>query len=246
MRVFLINVFRFFTFFGIDFFYRIVTRSRAIGAENIPKTGGVLLAPNHLSAWDVFLVPYFAISRFSSRQVWLPAKIELFEFPPMALLLTLLRVFPVKRGKKDTAAIQKMIARLKEHIVIIYPEGTRSKTGKLGRGKVGIGKIILEARPAVVPTLVINTNYCFPPGAWLPNLFQKLYVVYGKPLQLDEYYAMENSRQAARAITDRLMEAIAELKEEYRHLEDAPAWAKKKVEASQRKYAAMEDADSGS
>jgi len=246
LQEFFRNVFRFFVFFVIDLFYRVFYRSRGIGAENIPRTGGVLLAPNHLSGWDVFLVPYFAIHRFSSRQIWLPAKIELFKFPPMAFLLRLMRVFPVKRGQRDISAIRKIIERLQEHILVIFPEGTRSKNGRLGRGKIGIGKIILEAKPAVVPTLIINTNYCFPPGSWFPNLFQKLYVVYGKPLRLDEYYAMEDPRQAARAITDRLMEELAKMKEEYRHLEEAPEWARKKVEAFYRKHATRKHADSGS
>ena len=222
----ILNLWRFVVYFIVDIFYRVLFHSRGIGIENIPKKGGVLLASNHLSGWDVFLIPYWAVNRFSGRHVYSPAKEELFKFPPMAWALHSLRVFPVKRNTKDFRSMERIASYAKEHVVMIYPEGTRSKTGKLGKGKSGVGKIIWESKAAVVPTLVINTHYCTPKGKLLPNFFQKMYVVYGKPMEMAEYYAMENSKETSRLIVNRVMEEIAKLKEEYKHLEDPPKWLK--------------------
>jgi 1-acyl-sn-glycerol-3-phosphate acyltransferase len=234
--VFLQNLFRFFVFFPLDLFYRIVFRSYAIGLENIPKEGGAMIAPNHISGWDVFLPPYFALNRFSSRQMWAPGKEELFSFPPMAWLLTFLRAFPVRRRKQDYAARDKAAEIVKNHLVMAFPEGTRSKDGKFGRGRSGIGKIIWDARVPVIPTLIVNTNYCVIPGLYMLNFFQKLYIIYGKPLDLERYYAMEDSKETAQLIADRLIEEIAKMKEEYKHLDHTPGWIKKRVEEKYRRY----------
>lgn len=234
--VFLQNLFRFFVFFPIDFFYRLVFRSYAIGLENVPKEGGGLIAPNHISGWDVFLPPYFALNRFSSRQMWAPGKEELFSFPPMRWLLTFLRAFPVRRRQQDYAARDKAAAIVKNHLVMVFPEGTRSKDGEFGRGRSGTGKIIYDSRVPVIPTLIVNTNYCVIPGLFMLNFFQKLYIVYGKPIDLEKYYAMEDSKETAQLIVDRLMEEVAKMKEEYKHLDHAPEWIKKRVEASYKRY----------
>lgn len=237
MVVFLQNLIRFFVFFFIDFFYRIVFRSYGIGQENIPKEGGALIAPNHISGWDVFLSPYFALNRFSSRQMWAPGKEELFRFPPMAWFLTLIRAFPVRRRQHDYAARDKTSRIVKNHLVMLFPEGTRSKNGKFGRGRPGVGKIIWDARVPVIPTLIVNTNYCVIPGLFMLNFFQKLYIVFGKPLDLEKYYAMEDSKETSQMIADRLIEEIAKMKEEYKHLDHAPGWIKKRVENEYRRYA---------
>lgn len=246
MKDFFQNFLRFFVFFFMDFIYRLIFPTKAIGVENIPKKGGVILAPNHISGWDVFLPPYFALGRFSSRQFYSAAKEELFKFPPLGVLLKLLRNLPVRRGKQDYAAMNRISEVATKHMVMLYPEGTRSKDGKLGPGRPGVGKIIRSSRAAVIPIVIFNTNYCTPGGSWIPNLFQRLYIVFGKPLNLEKYYAMKESKETSRLIANYLMEEIAKLKEEYRHLDKAPEWARKRTEASYREYARKRDEGSGS
>jgi len=233
---FLQNLFRFFFFFPIDLFYRIIFRSYAIGVENIPKSGGALIAPNHISGWDVLIVPYFALNRFSSRQMWAPAKEELFNFPPMAWVLHILRAFPVRRKKHDYASRDRTAEITRDHLVMIFPEGTRSKNGRLNRGRPGVGKIIWDARVPVIPTLIINTNYCVIPGLFMLNIFQKLYVVYGKPLDLSRFWGKEDTKETSQEIADCLMEEIARLKEEYKHLDSTRDFVRRRVEAKYRRY----------
>jgi len=235
--VFLQNLFRFFVFFPVDFFYRVVFRSYAIGLENIPKEGGAMIAPNHISGWDVFLPPYFALNRFSSRQMWAPGKEELFHFPPMAWVLTFLRAFPVRRRQHDYAARDKTAEIVKNHLVMLFPEGTRSRDGKFGVGRSGTGKIIYDAKVPVIPTLIVNTNYCVIPGLFMLNFFQKLYIVYGKPLDMDKYYAMEDTKETAQLIADHLMAEIAKMKEDYKHLDQTPEWIKIRVEKAYKRNA---------
>jgi len=243
---FLLNFWRLFVLIFVDFFYRIFFHSKAIGKENIPDKGGVLLASNHLSGWDVFLIPYFAFKRFSSREVWLPAKIELFSPLPVGLILRSMRVFPVKRGRANRETVKWMAEILKKQIMIIFPEGTRSKDGNLGKGKAGVGKLIYETKPTVVPTLVINTNYCMPPKSFFPNIFQKLYVVYGKPIDLSKYYEMEESKEVYRMIVGEVMAEIANLKEKHKKLNFAPKAIMKKVEAKQSEYLRRKEGSSDS
>ncbi|MDH5543494.1 MAG: 1-acyl-sn-glycerol-3-phosphate acyltransferase [Nitrospinota bacterium] len=249
MIVFLQNLFRFIVFFFVDFFYRLVFRSYVIGTENIPRNGGALIAPNHISGWDVFIVPYFALNRFSSRQMWAPAKEELFSFPPMGWVLHILRAFPVRRKKSDYASRDRTAEITRDHLVMIFPEGTRSKNGKLGRGRPGVGKIIWDSRVPVIPTLVINTNYCVIPGLFMLNFFQKLYVVYGKPLDFSRFWGREDTKETSQEVADYLMKEIARMKEEYKHLDSTHEWIKRRVEAKYRRYEEkikmMDDADSG-
>ncbi len=229
---FFLNLFRFFIFFLVDIVYKVLFRSSAVGPENIPKDGGVMIASNHKSAWDVFLIPYFAVSRFSSRRISLAAKEELFRFFPVGIALRMMRVIPVKRRTVNSKQMSRLNEILKKHILIVFPEGTRTKTGRLGKGSSGVGKMIWECRPTVIPTAVINTNYCSPGGSWFSlNFFQKLYVVYGEPIDMEKYYAMEGDRKTFRMITGCVMDEIAKLIEKHKELDTAPAKIFQKVNA---------------
>ena len=201
----------------MDIILHLVYRARSIGAENIPKEGGLFIASNHLSGMDIPIIPYFAISRFSSRKFYSPGKEELFKFLPAALLFKSLRAFPIKRKSRDVAGMHKIIDLVKNNMVVIYPEGTRSRDGNLKPGQPGMGRLIYEAKVNVVPTLVINTNRLF--RGRLPNFSQKMYVVFGKPLNLEPYFQQEGTKDNFRQIVKYLMDEIAKLKEEHRELE---------------------------
>lgn len=220
---FLLNLWRLLLFIPADTLYKIFYRARRIGYENIPKSGGVLIASNHVSNMETVLIPYMSIDRFSMRRFWHPGKEELFRFAPIKAFLWSCRAFPVKRGKHDYSAMKK-IARLAENdMVMLFPEGTRSRNGKLGQGKPGVGKIIHDSKTTVIPTAVFNTQYCMPRNARSPNLFLPLTVVFGKPLNLQRYFDMPSGRETSKAIVDEVMRAIANLQKEYAYLNAPPA-----------------------
>ncbi len=222
MRDFLLNAWRCFTAFLSDVFWRVLFTPRGIGLENIPKTGGVIIACNHLSHFDPMFVGYYVLNsfgRFSSRQIWNPAKEELFNVPVVGLLIRSYRAFPVKRGKADVQSLERITSLAKRHVVIIYPEGTRSPDGKLRPGKIGVGKIIHDSRAQVVPAALFNTQYCLPKGAKRPRFFLPLSVVFGKPLDLSRYMDAPDAKETSQAVVDEVMGAIAKLQKEYAHLD---------------------------
>ncbi len=216
------NVFRCLVAFVEDIFFRGFYRSKAIGRENIPKSGGVLIASNHVSAMETQMLPYLTVDRFSSRRYWFPGKAELFKFPPAAWLFKSLRVIPVRRGGFDLAVMKKITELAKKDVVVLYPEGTRSKDGRLREGRAAVGKIIYDSKTTVVPVAVFNTRYCLGPGSLFPNLFLPLWAVYGKPLDLRKYFEKPYDKKLAKEIVAEVMGAIANLQKEYAYLDSPP------------------------
>lgn len=117
------------------------------GRENIPKGKAFVYASNHRSYADPVLVTLAGKGRFSFM-----AKKELFEKKLFAWLISSLGAFPVDRGSGDTAAIDKAISNVQNGInLLIFPEGTRSKDGRVGRGKTGVAFIAAKSHADVVP-----------------------------------------------------------------------------------------------
>ena len=217
-----LNILRCLVAFVEDIVFRGLYRTKAIGWENIPKSGGVLIASNHVSAMETQMLPYVTVDRFSSRRYWFPGKAELFKFPPAAWFFTLMRVIPVRRGGYDHAVMNKITELAKKDIVVLYPEGTRSKDGLLQKGRAAVGKIIYDSKTTVVPVAVFNTRYWMTPGAWFPNLFLPLRVVYGKPLELQKFFDKPYDKKVAKEIVAEVMSAIADIQKEYAHLDKPP------------------------
>ena len=117
------------------------------GRENIPKGRAFVYASNHRSYVDPVLVSISGRGRFSFM-----AKSELFEKPLFAWLIRSLGAFPVERGKGDTGAIDRAVENVRHGTnLLIFPEGTRSKDGRVGRGKTGVALIAARAGADVVP-----------------------------------------------------------------------------------------------
>lgn len=143
------------------------------GLEHFPKTGGVLVCSNHIDALDPPVVGITA-----PRPVHFMAKEELFNMPILKPLLPKLNAFPVKRGLSDREALRRALALLKNGDVMgLFPEGTRSMDGKLGKGFSGAGFFALKGDADVVPCAII--------GPYKP--FKRLKVVYGKPIIMQPY-----------------------------------------------------------
>jgi glycerol-3-phosphate dehydrogenase (NAD(P)+) len=129
-------------------------RMQRIGREHLPRSGPLLLAANHRS----FLDP-FVIGMLVRRPVYYMAKRELFEKRWQAWVLNALGAFPVDRGAGDSAAMDTARAILQRgDCVVVFPEGTRVRPGPLGSPRRGIGRLALETGAAVAPVAVIGTE----------------------------------------------------------------------------------------
>jgi len=135
-------------------------RVRVIGADRVPEDGPVIVAANHASYFDI---PLLGMSL--PRQADYLAKRELFVLPLIAPLLRALGGVPVKRGGGDRAAMAEVARRLAAgRLLVIYPEGTRSRTGVLGPARAGIGRIVAQSKAVVVPVFIQGTSGLRPFG----------------------------------------------------------------------------------
>lgn len=176
---------------------------RIEGAENIPSSGGVLLASNHISAYETIFLPWAVIGRFPLQMLWAPAKEELFRHWFTGRLYSSWGAFPVNRGR-DVRAGKRINELLASQKVMLFPEGTRHKSGVLGKGNRGVGKIIYDTRPVVVPTALIGLNY------WkFPDFNREAKVVFGAPLDFSDLLQLEDTKATHQLIVDRIMDAIA-------------------------------------
>ncbi|MET9442141.1 lysophospholipid acyltransferase family protein [Streptomyces sp. NPDC006610] len=192
---------------------RLVFRPRIEGLEHVPTTGAAIVAGNHLSFSDHFLMP--AILK---RRITFLAKAEYFTGPGLKGRLTAAFFrsagqIPVDRSGKEAgqAAVREGLGVLgKGELLGIYPEGTRSHDGRLYKGKVGVAVMALKAGAPVVPCAMIGTFEAQPPGRKLPRI-RPVAIRFGEPLDFSRYAGMENEKAILRAVTDEIMYAILSL-----------------------------------
>lgn len=182
----------------------LLNRFRIVGADNIPAHGGVLIASNHISGYETVFLPWAILRRHPLQMVWAPAKEELFAKPLLGLFFRSLGAFPVKRGR-DLHAGKSLLELLQTEKVMLFPEGTRHRDGTLGKGNRGVGKLIYDARPVVIPTALSGLNH------WrFPRCCQRGSVVFGPPLDLSDLYALPDGKETQVLIVERVMAAIAD------------------------------------
>lgn len=180
-------------------------RFRVVGAENIPTRGGVLLASNHISAYETIFLPWAVIRQFPLQMLWAPAKEELFRHPFTRLLYSSWGAFPVNRGR-DMRAGKRINELLQTEKVMLFPEGTRHRDGVLGKGNRGVGKIIYDIRPTVIPTALVGLN------RWkFPDFRREGKVLFGSPIDFSDLFLLEDTKTTHQLIVDRVMEEIANL-----------------------------------
>lgn len=184
-------------------FFRLFFRLEVSGIENLPKEGPALVAANHASLWDP---PVIGVN--IPRYIHFMAKEELFKIPVLSLIVKKLQAFPVRRGTADRAAIRTAIHLLESgELIGVFPEGTRSKTGNLGRPEAGVAMIALKTGAPIIPTAVIGTHGTFSTGNRIP----KFKVKFGKPI----YFTNEkHDKETIEKLSNIMMREIERLLEE--------------------------------
>jgi 1-acyl-sn-glycerol-3-phosphate acyltransferase len=156
--------------------FKVWLRWDVYDVQNIPSHGPVVLASNHLSLMDPPVVGSAA-----TRRVNFMAKAELFEPPIFGPIIRIMGAFPVKRGSADRQAMKYAINLLQDgQVVGVFPEGTRSKTGDLGKAGDGAFMMAAWTKADIVPVLVTGTDFKRHPG------WPKVQVIFGKPLDYNK------------------------------------------------------------
>nr|WP_218852721.1 lysophospholipid acyltransferase family protein [Spelaeicoccus albus] len=192
---------------------RVTFRPWVRGLDNIPDTGGAMIAGNHLSFSDSIFLPLVV-----ARPVVYLAKKDYFTgrgvkggFTRWFFKVT--NQLPMDRsgGKASADSLGGGLGVLTEgNLLGIYPEGTRSPDGRLYRGRTGVARLALEARVPVIPVALIGTDKVQPEGRNIPHV-RRVGVVIGRPLDFSRYHGMEGDRFVLRAITDEIMYEIMRL-----------------------------------
>jgi 1-acyl-sn-glycerol-3-phosphate acyltransferase len=189
----------------IGFYASTVNRFLIKGSDNIPREGGVLFTSNHISAYDTIFLPWAVIRKNPMQMLWAPAKEELFRKRFQGWLYSSWGAFPVRRGR-DVRAGKVITDLLKDQKVMLFPEGTRNRNGVLGKGNRGVGKLIYDTCPTVIPTAIIGLN------RWkFPGVGQLAQVVFGSPLDFSDLLEREDCKETHVLIVERVMAGIAAL-----------------------------------
>ena len=170
------------------------------GLENVPEQGGALLCANHCSNRD----PFYLAIRVRNRYLHFMAKIELFRFKPLAMLMNGLLAFPVDRGHNDLNAVRTSLKLLADgHILGVFPQGTRSKDNSPTPMLNGVSMIALRAGKPVVP-VYIGGPY---------RLFRRIPLRFGKPVDLSDF-GRRMDGETLNAATRRIEAAVWAMKDE--------------------------------
>jgi 1-acyl-sn-glycerol-3-phosphate acyltransferase len=192
---------------------RAIWRPHVIGLEHVPRTGALILASNHQSFIDSVVIP-----AVTPRPVNFLAKSDYFEGRGVkgTLVKAWFETFgalPVDRSdsKAAIASLDTALGVLSEGGAFgIYPEGTRSRDGRLYRGRTGVAQLALTSGAPIVPVGLLDTDRLQPVGSNRPRLV-RITVKFGEPIDVRGLYDGVPAGKARREITDRVMAAIQEL-----------------------------------
>ncbi len=185
--------------------FRLWVKLHVDGWENIPADGPVVMLGNHIA----FLDPVVMVSFYLDRDIVPMAKIEAFSLPIERYMLGHWGAIPVNRGEADLGAIKSAIDHIRRgKVVMLYAEGTRSKTGLI-QGETGGAYLALKTNAVIVPVAIWGTREF--PGTWIKD-FRRTHVHFrfGKPFSF-KHEGGKLPREDFRAMTDEAMYQIAEL-----------------------------------
>ena len=175
------------------------------GEAHIPLEGGCIIASNHNIGPDYVLLGFA-----STRQIYYMAKSEIFDIHPLlSRFLQEVGTFPIQRGSRDDGAITAAVELVQSNRVLgMFPEGTRSRDGRLQRGRSGVTRIAMRVEAPVVPAVVINGDKLFARMKFKLRTRPDVTVRFGPPITIPNN---EDDAAAVKAGTEQIMLAIAAL-----------------------------------
>lgn len=186
-----------------------------MGKENIPRRGGFIIMSNHLSHLDSFIIGEAVFWRHP-WPLFFPADTKLWKNPIFMPIVQNMNTVPVFKGSKQLSVVKYAAAVTKKgYSVVYYPEGARTKDGRLQPGKLGAGLLAHVSRAPIIPCFIRNADAAMPVGKGFkigrgPRDIQ-LEVTFGKPLNLKKYYSRPVSKETSYLITLEIMNAIRKL-----------------------------------
>ena len=183
------------------------------GLENIPKDKSFILTPNHCSYIEHFLIGSIVIP-YLNRKLYYIAKKEHFDKVSQKmwhkLWMKYVPTIPIDRRKGEKALDDALSYLKKGKIILIYPEGTRSLTGKIQQGRTGVARLALGAKVPVVPLGIKGTFEILPKAKKIPK-WKKAIFNFGRPMYFNEFYNKPITKKILRQITNNIMKEIARL-----------------------------------
>lgn len=185
-------------------FSRTFFKFEVIGTENIPSEGNLIIAANHKSNLD----PIFVASAVNKkRKMTAIAKEELFKNKILAKILNKVEIIPINRQNPGLGTIKRILKYIKnDYALVMFPEGTRSKTDDFNNAKAGLSLFATKAKAEIVPCTIYSSYKLFKPA--------KIY--FGKPISLEEYYKQKLTSEDHERISGEVMDII---KQNYYKLE---------------------------
>jgi 1-acyl-sn-glycerol-3-phosphate acyltransferase len=177
----------------------LIYRVRGVGVGNVPREGPLVLAPNHFSQMD-----HFFIGVYLRRKIRFMAKSQLFGPPVLTYIYKHGGVFPVRRGHHDEEAFETAYEILRQgEMLLVYAEGGRSRSGRMGDPKPGIGRIALETGVLIVPVAIHGSARV---RGWKRLRFPKVTVEFGEPVSfaVEDSPGRERQLEVATQVFDRV------------------------------------------
>ncbi len=203
----------------------VFNRTKVIGRSHVPRERNTLLLSNHQSMIDSFLLgmcAFYGPSLFKPYLVpWnLAAEENFYANWFVGWWADQCKCIPVRPGRRDLKALNRMVRALSSGTMILFPEGTRTRDGSVGKGRAGAGIVILQNQPVVVPVVIHGMNEVLPIGRVIPKIGKRVYVMFGEPFDYSDYLGRESSKETSEALVDEVMEKLraqlAELRSRYR------------------------------
>jgi 1-acyl-sn-glycerol-3-phosphate acyltransferase len=187
----------------VRIFVSIAFRVRYSGCANVPRTGGALLVANHQSHLDPPI-----IGAGCPRQMSYLARLTLFRFSPFGWILQSVGAIPIDRDGSALAGIRATLEALQRgEMVLVFPEGTRTRDGDLGVFKPGLALVARRAKVPIIPAAIEGAYHAWPRAAAIPQPGVVVHVHYGTPLLLDEI-ASCNEQELAAMVEQRVRQCL--------------------------------------